>query len=287
MWNAIDARTVSAFPLSVGTSLALESVFNGVQEPIDPSRVIPQKVEINNYDAFWINVGTLFRNLYNALNKDSIKFLLPSDFADGLEQEMETINDLCLENSGRRIGAFFYHCSYADIHKRFKRGNLRTPKSDLQLQYAKLYQKTFDLLLKRSRQQRIREIVEYESKFSGGNKNVLILTHFPLDLLNYRKFKGLELLESHTGILKKQPEWCTKYYNGRDLNFLPLNGILLTVFGDDHHFHPQPKKMKDAILEIAKKRRWHCLTDSKEIVNGIKTLNDFALRDALLENEQS
>ena len=45
--------------------------------------------------------------------------------------------------------------------------------------------------------------------------------------------------------------------------------------------------MKDAILEIAKKRRWHCLTDSKEIVNGIKTLNDFALRDALLENEQS
>lgn len=77
MWNAIDARTVSAFPLSVGTSLALESVFNGVQEPIDPNRVIPQKVEINNYDAFWINVGTLFRNLYNALNKDSIKFLRP------------------------------------------------------------------------------------------------------------------------------------------------------------------------------------------------------------------
>jgi hypothetical protein len=30
----------------------------------------------------------------------------------------------------------------------------------------------------------------------------------------------MELLESHTGVLKKKPEWHTKYYNGRDLNML-------------------------------------------------------------------
>ena len=114
----------------------------------------------------------------------------------------------------------------------------------------------------------------------------MIFTHFPIDLLNAPKFRRMDLLESHTGILKKQTDWYTKYYEGRDLNMLPLNGILLTVFGDDHHFRPQTRAMKEAVLTVAKERRWTVLTSPRDVVAGIRLMRDHALRDALLLQEQ-
>ncbi len=287
MFNVLDSRTVSGFPLSVGTSLAFESIFDPVQETIDPSRTIPQKINIMDYNEVWINVGTLFRNLYNSIDKAGSNFINHYDYADTLQQEIDTIEDLVKQNSNSFVNTVFYICNYNDLSSRFKLGTLRLPKTALQLKYSQLYKKTLDVILKRSSSSAFREVLEFESKFSKPNKDVLILTHFPIDLLNNTKFKDLHLLESHTGVLKKKPEWYTKYFNGRDLNMLPLNGILLTVFGDDHHFSPQPIKMKNALLELAKKRKWHCLSTNKEIVDGIKTLNDIALREALLLQDQS
>ncbi len=287
MFNVLDARTVSGFPLSVGTSLALESVFDPIQDTIDPDRVIPQKISINDYNEVWINVGTLFRNVYNSVDKAGLSYVNANDFADTIEQEINTIDELIKQNSNGLVNTVFYICNYKDLTKRFKLGTLRLPRTELQMKYSSLYNKTLDILLKRSYKSSSREILEFESKFSSQSKEVLILTHFPIDLLNSNKFKDMELLESHTGVLKKKPEWYTKYYNGRDLNMLPLNGILLTVFGDDHHFSPQPVKMKNALLELAKKRKWHCLSTNREIVEGIKTLNDIALKEALLLQDQS
>lgn len=286
MLDPISSRTVSAFPLSVGTSLAFESCFDPVQPPIDPNRVIPQEININDYTQLWVNVGTLFRNLYNSINKDGVRYLTFYDCADALASEMEIINDLVISHSTKPIETVFYICDYSDLSERFKFGNPRTPRTPLQTAYANLYLKTLELIKRRSRTSKIREVREYKSKFSGGNAKALILTHFPIDLLNYGKFKELDLLESHTGILKKRPDWYTKYYDGRDLNMLPLNGILLTVFGDDHHYRPQPKAMKESLLTLAKERKWNCLTTPREVVNGIKTMKDHALREALLMQEQ-
>ena len=287
MLNVLDSRTVSGFPISVGTSLALESVFEPVQETIDPSRVVPQKINITDYNEVWINVGTLFRNIYNSIDKAGSNFVTHHDYADTVEQEMNFINDLIKQNSNHLVNSVFYICNYNDLTKRFKLGTLRLPKTALQLKYSSLYKKTLEVILKRSSTGKYREVIEFESKFSCQGKEVLLVTHFPVDLLNHIKFKDLHLLESHTGVLKKKPEWHTKYYNGRDLNMLPLNGILLTVFGDDHHFSPQPLKMKNALLDLAAKRKWNCLSSNKEIVDGIKTLNDIALKDALLLQDQS
>lgn len=286
MFDAISSRTVSAFPLSVGTSLAFESLFTSEQPSIDPDRKKPQEIKVTDYNKVWINVGTLFRNLYNAVDRQAQKFVTAADAADALVSEMDIIDDLIHNNSGGQTKAVFYTCSYDDLVHRFKRAKLRTATTALQLQYANLYKSTLRTLKGRSSSGRIREILDFNSKFSGGASEVLILTHFPVDLLNASKFRRMDLLESHTGILKKQTDWYTKYYDGRDLNMLPLNGILLTVFGDDHHFHPQPKAMKEALLTLAKERRWTVLTSARDVVAGIRTMRDHALREALLEQEQ-
>jgi hypothetical protein len=286
MFDAISSRTTSGFPLSIGTSLAMESVFVPVKPTIDPYRKIPQQINIDDYNQVWINIGTLFRNLYNAVDRNFLGKFDGVDVADALSTEMETIADLVVSSSQGKTESVFYNCSYSDLTNRFKLGTLRLPNTEKQLLYADLYKKSIDNLLKRSQRESIRHIETYQSMFSGGSKSeALILTHFPIDLLNAKKFRSMDLLESHTGILKKPTDWYTKYYDGRDLNMLPLNGILLTVFGDDHHFRPQNRAMKEAVLAFAIERRWTCITSAQEIVNGIKTLKDHALRDALLKQE--
>lgn len=286
MFDVISSRTTSGFPLSIGTSLALESVFVPVKPTIDPDRKIPQQINIEEYNQVWVNIGTLFRNLYNAVDRNFLAKLDSGDVADALIVEMETIADLVASSSQGKTESVFYHCSYSDLTTRFKLGTLRLPNTEKQLLYADLYKKSLDNMLRRSQRESIRHIETYSSLFSGGRKSeALILTHFPVDLLNAKKFRSMDLLESHTGLLKKPTDWYTKYYDGRDLNMLPLNGILLTVFGDDHHFRPQSRSMKEALLTLAIERRWTCITSSAEVVNSIKTLKDHALRDALLKQE--
>ena len=286
MFDAASSRTVSAFPLSVGTSLAFESVFASENPSVDPDRKIPQQIKITDYNKLWINVGTLFRNMYNAIDRNAIKYATAADAADAIQSEMDFIDDLVHAESNGQTSTVFYICTYDDLTSRFKMGSLRLPRTDIQLQYAKLYKSTLEVIKRRANAGRIREVLEYKSKFSGGSSDVLIFTHFPIDLLNAPKFRRMDLLESHTGILKKQTDWYTKYYEGRDLNMLPLNGILLTVFGDDHHFRPQTRAMKEAVLTVAKERRWTVLTSPRDVVAGIRLMRDHALRDALLLQEQ-
>ncbi len=61
--SVLAERTVSAFPLSIGTSLAFESLFDGRQAPYDNERELPSRINIDDYKIFLINVGTLIRNI--------------------------------------------------------------------------------------------------------------------------------------------------------------------------------------------------------------------------------
>ncbi len=65
--NLLLQRTVSGFPLSIGTGLALESILEPVQEVYDPQRVVPEKIKLNKYDAIWFNIDTLVRNIVGSV----------------------------------------------------------------------------------------------------------------------------------------------------------------------------------------------------------------------------
>lgn len=282
-FGIVNSRTISGLPLSVGTSLAMESVFDPVLEPIDASRKIPQRIDLDNYEEVWINIGTLFRNLYTSLERSQVGLVSGQEAASGIASEMEIITDLVSNKTNGRTECVFYHCSYEDLSRIFKLGTLRLPRTDKQFMYSNLYTKTMKILIDQGVKGASREIEQYKTKIHSKSRlDALFFTHFPVDLLNDRYFGSIDLLESHTGLLKKKNEWYTKYFDGRDLNMLPFSAILLPVFGDDHHFRPQSRAMKEAVFLLAKEKRWNCLTNDSKITTDIRTMKDHALRDALL-----
>jgi hypothetical protein len=53
--DSLSTRTISAFPLSISTSLALESIFTPKLPPYDPNRIIPEHINLIDYQEIWIN----------------------------------------------------------------------------------------------------------------------------------------------------------------------------------------------------------------------------------------
>ena len=100
----------------------------------------------------------------------------------------------------------------------------------------------------------------------------MILTHYPADLLPYKDFKKLDLLESHTGKLKTYINWYSKYYpiSGKDMSILPFTKKLLFIFGDKYQIAPTPIKLRTSIYEVASNSNWSPLTTEKKINLDLK-----------------
>lgn len=105
-------RTTSAFPLSIGTSLAIESLFEGRQSSYDPSRVPPERIQISKYNQVWINIATLYRNILGAIDKNEIKKVHQNDLANTIIYEMQILESI-FQNEGANIATpIFYINSY-------------------------------------------------------------------------------------------------------------------------------------------------------------------------------
>jgi hypothetical protein len=267
----LSSRTMSAFPLSVGTSLAFESLFNGSMESIDPARIIPQRVNINNYNEFWINVGTLFRNMYSSISKDIINSITIGDFKLALMEEMEVIRSLAkVEGKGKNV--VFYLCSYDEVEDTTNKFvHIRGISTPIQRIFNELYI------------QSCRELVKIDNTIlllNGTLKpktllpNAIIITHFAYDLCSYKNFNVLDLLESHTGVLKNRGQWYTKYYQGSELVNIPFKKGLLKVFGDKEHFRPADLKIRQDVIKLAKSHNWTQLTTNAKLKADIKNLKN-------------
>ena len=100
------------------------------------------------------------------------------------------------------------------------------------------------------------------------------MTHQAHDLLSYSKFKRLDLLESHTGKLKKKNLWYTKYNNGSELGMMPFDRVLIQIFGDSDLFHPMTLQLRNEIIALAKAKHWTFATTKDKINADIRTLKN-------------
>jgi hypothetical protein len=105
-----------------------------------------------------------------------------------------------------------------------------------------------------------------------GNVKALFLTHVPYDLTNYSNFEKLDLIESHTGVLKSRYEWYTKFYKlgDADLRIIPFYKKMLLVFGDRVVIQPSDIKLRRLILEVAQNRRWTQLTTVDKVMHDLE-----------------
>jgi hypothetical protein len=142
-----------------------------------------------------------------------------------------------------------------------------------------MMQQTINEFIKRQSKDAIKF---YECDLKPETKSdSLILTNYAYDLLSYKHFNKLDLLESHTGVLKPKSMWYTKLLNGKDLNRIPFNSLSIQVFGDKETFSGMPHKVKSLILELAEKYQWTQVTSKDRIYYSLDRLDDKFLSTVL------
>lgn len=265
--NSVALRAVSGFPLSVGTSLAFESVFPATQTPYDPERTIPNQVLLDQYQTCWVNVSTLFRNLISAVDKQAFLQATIQELAMVIEEEIGVIQSL-FDEYGKGCKVEFYYSDYSQIKSELKRGKivfaeLREPNTENQ----KFYQSRLNDVIKQINQHSDSLHVFKGALEAKSYESAFVLTHQPFDLTEYDKFGKLDLLESNTGLLKPRTQWNTKYHSlgKEDLSHLPFNRTLLFVFGDKVLIKPLSIKIREQILAISVKRNWTPATTLEKV----------------------
>lgn len=84
--EAIATRATNTAGVSVGTSLALETIIPA-WPVFDPERVAPPKVNLQKYSRVWINLRTIARNLHNAVSGEYRETLRPENLGDAIAEE--------------------------------------------------------------------------------------------------------------------------------------------------------------------------------------------------------
>lgn len=265
-------RATSGFPLSIGTGLAMESLFTPTGPVYDESRKVPAKVNLSNYDSIWINLSTLLRNIIASVDTLQRKTIKPEDLFSTILEEIDVIVGLG-QQSGSHCEVKFYHSTHSELSRKAKLNQygairLRTAKTEAQIFTQTLH---FKIL------KAINDLHGQHAWIDGPletkhRTNSIVMTHFPYDLLGYKTFSQLDLLESNTGVLKPRTQWNTKYYPvpGADMSVLPYCRKLLLVFGDKPLLLPFPIKFRQTILDIAKARQWTALTTDDRVRNSVE-----------------
>ena len=262
--DSIHARAISAFPISIATSLAMESLFKPQLTPYDPDRQIPNIVDVTKYSEIWINAQTLFRNMVGAMNKEALMQTSETEFRDAILQEMEVINSLFQIEGQGLCKPRYYYCDYKHLYtKTDKAIRFREDKTEGQKFLRYKLDVTMELLNKYTE-----DLRKFDSEVLPSSRSTsMILTHIPYDLLSSKRFTKLDLLESNTGRLKPRNMWYSKYYpiGDADMSIFPFTRKLLLVFGDKAQIQPSDMKLRKLIHEIAVKRKWTPATTSEKI----------------------
>lgn len=267
-------RVMSAPGVSVGTTLALETILPN-WPVFDPNREKPPAVNLFEYKRVWINLGTLFRNLYSALHRERLSELKSSDAGEALYHEMETIAGAIKEGTQGAVVVHFYWCDYKDLAKLYPKASLRVPATEKQLKYRDHMEKAVKLAIRTADLNMPGLVTTYNTQIKPLTYGkTLLITHYPVDLLSEARFGSISLLESHTGVIKNKTLWHTKFFNGKSLSNIPFNALTLQVFGDDVHFKPLDAKIRNAILEIAEKGHWNWMTTASKMRSNIGGYND-------------
>jgi len=267
----LEERTKSQFPLSIATSLAIEGLFGIIVDNINPT---PPWV---NYTDLFVNVRTLMRNLVGALPPEANNAIQPGEYAAALIEEMTILQNIVGQYSKGRINVHYYACTYNSLTGFYPFAYFKEVKTDKQKLYALVENTTIDRIYQLLGKEHSL-VTRYDVNITQPGKATLLLSHYPIDLLNVRQTTELALLESHTGSVKLKHRWNSKLYNGKDLTIIPFDRMTIQLFGDHGGlFKPYPKDIRDKILAIAKQYKWHSATTRDRIMQSVQLSKEPAL----------
>lgn len=274
MKNIFNERTTSSFGLSIGTSLTMESIFGIDNKSYDATRIFT-RVDVSKYEFYYINVLTLLRNIYTSVNSSELSKVIDKSehkkyVLDILFNEFEILNRLF---DGHECKIAYFLPDYSSVSdKTFLRVNSKVPMKDII--------HTTSLTLYRDISNELEElnvnVLEDTHKLDKSSKKTLITTHIAVDLLNYKYVRELDLLESHTGVLKTKKEFNCRYPKSKvyDRDRLPFNEVLLRLLGDNLVLPKPLVNYRSSIGEISKLFNWTPLTTETKVIENLKSNKD-------------
>jgi hypothetical protein len=255
--DTIDHRDVTQgkYALSIGTSLAFETLF-GINDNIPPTNPLPFK----SYGYVLINVRTLIRNMYGAVQKELKAEWSGAKYFEKVKEELEMIPLVLSNQSHDKMSAIYYIPSYKSLKKKFPQALWRGTSSKA---YAKQHYEVIEQYciaqLTAAVLRGELSIAMVDVDLPPVDKRAVIMTHLPVDLLSYSKANMVDLIETHTGVIKTKRQWYTKL-NGKGLEQIPFDVWSIQVFGDSKQFAGLPPKYRNAIVEFASKNNWNQTT---------------------------
>lgn len=258
-------RVTGQFPLSIATSLAFEGAI-GIH-PDNPNT----GVKLSSFKELWVNVRTLFRNFYNAVERGYFEVLDPTEVVSQFVAEMEAIIQLTKDRTNGECKVTFYISDYIKLDKEYPGSVLRVDSTEKQVAYSKSLQRIVGLVIA---QEGAPKIKIYKTKITDVvNVKTLMLTNFAYDLTT-KTISNMYLLESHTGLIKSRNQFYTKFYDGKNLPMIPFRDDMLAVFGDSELFRPLSSTYRTKLKEIATKYEWNYTTTTARMRQGIDFMQD-------------
>lgn len=261
------------YPINIPTSLALES-FMGIH----PEREWPSPPHLK-YDEYWMNARTLYRNIVGSFSSDVNLLLKPGIVAELMHDEWEAVKNVLATNS--RVRPVLYLCNYKDLQRRYHRHTVfREDTTQKQADERKRMEKSIQIFLDDVGEGYVKGF-DTDIKPEKKEGHFIIQTHIAVDLLSYRNFEELDLLESHTGAIKNRSLWYTKYNNGKELSMIPFTQYFLRIFGDKEFFAPKDLALRKSLVEIAQQCAWGPLTTDAKVRMNLERLKDPYSRDVV------
>ena len=273
----LSDRKISTFPLSIGTSFAMEAFEEGQKEPYDFARIPTPKLNPADYEEFWINLVTLHRNMVNSISSADARSVSPEEYATELEIEVDVIRSFMAARVPG-VKPIFYSCAYRGLKKAYPHAQLaltRTPKQEF---LQSLTGRTISEFYKKNKLGAGLRHFELDIKPTNRSK-ALILTHYAHDL-TAKGFDTIDLLESHTGAVKGKSQWWTKFTDQRTQR-IPLTKLTLQIFGDSTLFYMHNLKIREELIDLAENNKWTYATTDERIRLCIGLIKEPYAREVL------
>ncbi len=263
-----ETKTQGKFRLSIGTSLAIETLF-GINDLVPASHPLPY----TKYDYIFVNVRTLVRNLYGAVQKELKTTWNRDQYLREIVEELTILPEIINDNSKGKLSLVYYVDSYRRLSRIYPNAILKQSKAVGQQLYDAVETFVIADILKSAKNGNMNIMVGDCNLQLPPKERSLILTHQVVDLIPYVGNSNVHLLESHTGAIKDYTRWYTKL-NGKELQRIPFNRFTIQVFGDGRHFAGLSSKYKKALLAFADVKRWNQTTTEKVIRYQLGSMQD-------------
>lgn len=242
--------------VNVGTGLMLESILSNRDDRIDNTREIPNKVNLKDYKHYLMNIHSLVINILTSYDKETLDQLVSGNQVIYKKIYGKVIDEtIIIKQLLEGINLIYYVIDYPRYSEFITPVNKDTKGGKLSVIADKMI----------SSMENEKEIIVTRSKhYIPGlttKDKCLISTSNTLDLLNASKV-DIELLEFHTGVLKKRNRFHTKLKEKIDL---PFSEIILLSIGDK-------KGIVKSNLSTKERKKW--IEDL--VARGLKPFNNYS-----------